>query len=252
MSKHAPGESYYAEPTKLICDGKSTNEPEDAVSSSSRTENAVTASPRGMELDMESLSTSLPAGAADRTRSTTASGVVGCQTHATENETIQACNGPRKQLHFRRAQPSETRQLKEWIAANHYLQSAPPGFVQLYEFTVGCALVGGMILGRPSAKSYDPDYILQLHRVFFIDQTEHCIESQALAMMRKHVRVWLPQVRGLLSYSDPTIGHEGVIYIADGWCPLGLTDEAWGYGWNSRKDRREQKVSRKLRWFRTP
>jgi len=62
----------------------------------------------------------------------------------------------------------------------------------------------------------------------------------------------IPRIRGLLSYSDPSIGHEGTIYEADMWCPLGLTDECWGYGWKSRGGRRDQRVSRKMRWFRTP
>ena len=153
---------------------------------------------------------------------------------------------------MRRAQPSETRELKDWIAAHHYLQSCPPGFVHLYEFLEGATLIGGMLIGRPSAKEYDPDYILQLHRVFFIDQTERFVESQGLSMMRRYVRVWLPTIRGLLSYSDPTEGHRGAIYLADGWCPLGMTEERWGYGWKSRDGRRDQKVSKKLRWFRTP
>ena len=155
-------------------------------------------------------------------------------------------------MQLRRAQPSETRELKEWIAAHHYLASAPPGFVHLYEFTEGQQVIGGMILGRPSASTYNPDKILQLHRVFFVDNTRRNVESQGLAMMRRYVRVWLPHIRGLLSYSDPTVGHYGTIYEADMWCPLGLTDEAWGYGWNSRKDRRTQHISKKMRWFRTP
>lgn len=109
-----------------------------------------------------------------------------------------------------------------------------------------------MLLGRPCAKQYDPDKILQLHRVFFVDNTERFVESHGLALMRKYVRTWIPQIKGLLSYSDPTIGHEGTIYEADNWCPLGLTDEHWGYGWKSRGGRRDQKLSRKMRWFRTP
>lgn len=154
-------------------------------------------------------------------------------------------------MHLRRAQPSETRDLKEWIAANHYLECCPPGFVQMLEFTEGKRLIGGMLIGRPSAKTYDPDKILQLHRMFFIDETPRCVESQALAMMRKHVRIWLPQIRGLLSYSDPTVGHAGTIYEADGWCPLGLTNER-ADRWQSRAGRREQRKTRKMRWFRTP
>jgi hypothetical protein len=65
-------------------------------------------------------------------------------------------------------------------------------------------------------------------------------------------RIWIPKIRLLLAYSDPEQGHEGTIYEADGWAPLGLTDGAWGAGWNSRKGRRDQRVSRKRRWVRTP
>lgn len=155
-------------------------------------------------------------------------------------------------MNLRRCQPSETRALKDWIAENHYLQSCPPGFVQLLEFTQGRDVIGGMLIGRPSAKTYDPDKILQLHRMYFIDDTAPNVESQGLSMMRKHIRVWMPKIRGLLSYSDPTEGHAGIVYAADMWCPLGLTDEHWGYGWKSRGGRRDQKLPRKIRWFRTP
>lgn len=109
-----------------------------------------------------------------------------------------------------------------------------------------------MLIGRPSAKQYDPDKILQLHRMFFIDETARFVESHGLSLMRKHVRVWIPQIKGLLSYSDPSVGHEGTVYEADNWCPLGLTEEHWGYGWKSRGGRREQRISKKMRWFRTP
>lgn len=87
-------------------------------------------------------------------------------------------------MQIRRAQPSETTKLKEWIAVNHYLQSAPPGFVHLYEFTEGRELIGGMIIGRPSAKQYNHEKILQLHRVFFIDNTAHCVERKCAGFGR--------------------------------------------------------------------
>jgi hypothetical protein len=153
---------------------------------------------------------------------------------------------------MRRAQPSETADLKEWIGDHHYLASAPPGFIFLLEFIEGPQRVGGMILGRPAARQYDPNSIMQLHRVFFVDEMPKNTESKALATMRKFVRVWYPTIRLLLSYSDPEQGHAGTIYAADGWCPLGMTDGAWGYGWASRQNRRDQPISKKQRWVRTP
>lgn len=158
------------------------------------------------------------------------------------------------QLRIRRAQPSETQAVKRWVAAEHYLHSAPPGFAFILEFWEGLRLVGAQIWGRPQAKAYNPDHVLQLYRVFFEDETERCVESQALAMARKFIRTWLPQIRLVLSYSDPSVGHAGTIYEADGWAELGRTKEDHGYGFRRHKgrERTEQNVSSKIRWVRTP
>lgn len=157
-----------------------------------------------------------------------------------------------QQLTIRRCQPSEARATSKWIAAGHYLQSCPPGFIHVLEFLQGRDLVGAMLLGRPCAKQYEADRVLQLHRVYFIDDTPTNTESRALGLMRKHVRIWLPSIRLLLSYSDPEQGHQGTIYEADGWCKFGMTTEHWGYGWKSREGRRDQRLSKKQRWVRTP
>jgi hypothetical protein len=155
-------------------------------------------------------------------------------------------------MQIRRCQPSESRITAEWIAEMHYLRSKPPGFVQVLEFCDGSSLIGAMILGRPSSKAYDTNLILELNRVFFRDGVGHCVESQGLSMMRKHVRTWLPGVRLLISYSDPSVGHAGTIYAADGWAPLGMTSHKSGYGWRSRPNRRDDPVTPKQRWVRTP
>src|SRR5579859_452348 len=126
-------------------------------------------------------------------------------------------------LHIRRAQPSETRDIMAWIKSNHYLRSTPPGYVAVLEFTSDCGRVGAMMLGRPAARTLDADRVLELNRMYFIDEMPTNTESRALAMMRKFVRTWLPNVRLLLAYSDPAAGHRGGIYEADGWAPFGMT-----------------------------
>lgn len=155
-------------------------------------------------------------------------------------------------MNIRRCQPSESKATSRWIALNHYLQCCPPGFVQVLEFTEGRELVGAMLMGRPSAKEYHPDEILQLHRMFFVDEAPKNTESQGLSMMRRHVRVWLPQIRLLLSYSDQEQGHLGTVYEADGWARFGITSSGPGFGWKSRAGRRDQPNSKKQRWVRTP
>lgn len=155
-------------------------------------------------------------------------------------------------MQIRRCQPSESRITAEWIAEMHYLRSKPPGFVHVLEFVNGRDLIGAMILGRPSARGLNADQILELNRVFFIDDTPANVESQGLAMMRKHVRTWLQGIRLLISYSDPAQGHGGVIYQADGWAPFGMTGHKSGYGWRSRTNRKDDPVTPKQRWVRTP
>lgn len=76
-------------------------------------------------------------------------------------------------------------------------------------------------------------------------------KQEDLPEMEDHQRR-IAEIEDLADTKDPGAGHVGKIYEADGWAPLGLTDEAWGYGWNSRNGRRDQRVSRKMRWVRTP
>lgn len=156
------------------------------------------------------------------------------------------------QLQLRRCQPSEARATVAWIKEYHYLQCAPPGFVQVLEFLTDGEVVGAQIIGRPAAKTWNADHCLQLHRMFFVDAAPKNTESRAMAMMRRHVRCWIPQVRMLISYSDPSVGHLGGIYAADGWANTGATRECKGYGWRSRGNERSDSVTSKIRWMRTP
>lgn len=155
-------------------------------------------------------------------------------------------------MNLRRCQPSESRATAFWVKELHYLKSTPPGFVHVLEFTEGRDLIGAMLLGRPSSRALDASRILELTRVYFVDEAPKNTESQGLSMMRRHVRVWLPGVRLLLAYSDPAQGHAGTIYEADGWAPFGMTSHKTGYGWRSRPNRSDDPVSPKLRWVRTP
>jgi hypothetical protein len=157
-------------------------------------------------------------------------------------------------MRLRRCQPSESRATKDWVAENHYLQSAPPGYAFVLEFYDGTKMIGSHIWGRPQAKTYDADKVLQLYRVYFVDETAHCVESQGLSMARKYIRTWLPGIKLVLSYSDPSVGHQGTIYEADNWAPLGMTKEDHGYGFQRHKGRARtiQTVTPKMRWVRTP
>jgi len=153
---------------------------------------------------------------------------------------------------IRRLQPCETREMHEWIKLHHRMQSAPPGHIAAFEFLEGKERVGGLLMGRPNSKGYDADLITEFTRVCFLDLPANSA-SRALAMARKQVRIHWPQFRLLLSYHNPA-EHDGTMYLADGWCPLGMTKAKHGQnGWASRQGRKYEEVySPKQRWVRTP
>lgn len=141
--------------------------------------------------------------------------------------------------------------MRDWVAANHYTDSAPPGFRAVLEYSLGKDLIGAMIVGRPSTRALDPQEWLEVTRIYFLDDTPKNVESRALGMMRKFVRIWMPEVRMLISYADPEQGHEGVIYRADGWAQFGMT-KASKRGWDNRAGRKGGPATAKLRFLRTP
>lgn len=156
-------------------------------------------------------------------------------------------------MQLRRCQGGgESREVMAWLKERHYLRSTPPGYVAVLEFLDGRDRVGAMMLGRPSARKLDQSRVLSLNRMYFVDEAPKNTESHALALMRKFVRTWLPGVRLLIAYSDPAQGHTGTVYEADGWAPFGTTGKETGYGWRSRPNRKDDPVTSKQRWVRTP
>lgn len=143
--------------------------------------------------------------------------------------------------------------MHEWIKVHHKMQSCPPGHIAAYEFLEGRERVGGLLIGRPTSRSYDSDRIFEFTRVCFIDGILANAGSRALAMARKQVRIYWPGIRLVLSYSNPET-HGGKMYEADGWCPLGMTKAKHGQnGWASRQGRKFEEIYvPKQRWIRSP
>jgi len=101
----------------------------------------------------------------------------------------------------------------------------------------------------PTSRKINQMTILELTRMYFIDDTEPFIESRALSMARKHIRKYRPIVKGLIAYSSIGMGHEGTIYKADNWYALGVSG---GASWQTRPNRVDRDTSPKVRWTRSP
>ena len=72
-------------------------------------------------------------------------------------------------------------EIDNWIAERHYLHTAPAGAVIRMEFVDDeKGRIGAMMWGRnPSPKVQHAEQLC-LTRMYFIDDTEHCVESKCL------------------------------------------------------------------------
>lgn len=141
-------------------------------------------------------------------------------------------------------------EIDAWIAERHYLKTVPAGAVLRMEFTTEDGTrVGAMMWGRNPSPKQDQYNQLCLTRMYFIDETERFVESRCLAMARKYIRKHLPHVKGLIAYSSPGAGHEGTVYLADGWFSVSVTrDKSRDF----RTGRKNVDVSSKIKWVRSP
>lgn len=108
------------------------------------------------------------------------------------------------------------------------------------DFPHADALVGGAIFGSPAgmgvAKKYspeDPSQLVELRRLYLVDDTPRNAESRVLGVMLRALRKL--GVRCVLSYADPAHGHVGTIYRAAGFKYLGTTAKRKHVLWKGKK-----------------
>lgn len=142
-------------------------------------------------------------------------------------------------------------EIDRWIAERHYLKCTPAGAVIRMEFcTKENIRIGAMMWGRPISPKVDQKHILELTRMYFIDDTEHCIESKALGMARKYIRKHHTEIKGLIAYSSTAENHKGTIYAADGWFKISESRSEKG-SWENRKGRVNRDLSTKIKYARS-
>ena len=143
-----------------------------------------------------------------------------------------------------------SREVDEWIKARHYLHSVPAGAVIRMEFLNDDGeRIGAMMWGRNTSPRAEQREQLCLTRMYFIDDTERCVESAALAMARKYIRKHYNYVKGVVAYSSTGQGHEGTVYKADGWFEVSRTKAG---SKDYRDGRKNIDTSSKIKWVRTP
>jgi hypothetical protein len=66
---------------------------------------------------------------------------------------------------------------------------------------------------------------LELSRLYLHDEAPKNSESRFVGFGLRYVRKTMPNVRFIVSYADPSVGHSGVIYQATNFKRDGMTDD---------------------------
>lgn len=77
---------------------------------------------------------------------------------------------------------------------------------------------------RETARRYDGE-TWELARLWLDDSVPQNGESFLISKAVKYIKRHHPKVKMLVSYADPSAGHEGVIYRAANWKADGRTDD---------------------------
>lgn len=109
----------------------------------------------------------------------------------------------------------------------HYLGKWPGVVVCRLGLFRGTQLLGVIVFALPPRES-DKRYggkTWELARLWVADFVPSNAETFLIGRAVKYVKKNHKDVRVLVSYADPSAGHEGVIYRAANWQPDGRTDQ---------------------------
>ena len=114
-----------------------------------------------------------------------------------------------------------------WMLHRHYLGKWPGVTTALValcrrDVPVGCIVFA--LPPRETSQRYGGE-TWELARLWVDDSEPRNTESWFLSRTVKLIRRLCPTVRFLVSYADPSVGHQGTIYKAANWRYDGRTDE---------------------------
>lgn len=129
------------------------------------------------------------------------------------------------------------KQAKEYIIANHYSHGCHNAPSPCYGLFDQGNLIGVLMFATPCSENvrssiFGKEYkswVTELHRLHILDVTPKNTESYFISQCLKLLKQDKPEIRAVISFSDTTIGHEGVIYKATNAYRVGKTGSAVFY-----------------------
>jgi hypothetical protein len=126
---------------------------------------------------------------------------------------------------------------KEYIIKNHYSHGCHNAPSPCYGLFDGEKLIGVLMFATPCSENvrasiFGEEYkncVTELHRLHILDITPKNTESWFISRCLKLLLKDKPQIRAVISFSDLTEGHSGVIYQATNAFRCGQTGKATFY-----------------------
>lgn len=125
-----------------------------------------------------------------------------------------------------RVVPCSVRDVNEFVRL-HYLGKRPGVVVLAMMMLRDVFAVGFIAYALPppeTAKRYG-GLTWEMARLWISDDVPRNGESWLIAQSVRHIKREHPNVTALVTYADPSAGHQGTIYRAANWTPDGHTDE---------------------------
>lgn len=126
---------------------------------------------------------------------------------------------------------------KEYIIKNHYSHGCHNAPSPCYGLFDGQSLIGVLMFATPCSEAVRASVfgeehkskVIELHRLHILDVTPKNTESWFISRCLKLLISDKPQIRAVISFSDLTEGHTGVIYKATNAFHCGQTGKATFY-----------------------
>lgn len=110
----------------------------------------------------------------------------------------------------------------------HYLHRWPGVVVSILALVDGYSVIGCVVFALPPKETmtrYNVPLAWELARLYLIDEAPKNSETWLVAKAIKWVKTHRPDVKLIVSYADPSAGHQGIIYQAGNWIKDGRTDD---------------------------
>ena len=123
------------------------------------------------------------------------------------------------------------KEAKEYIIKNHYSHGCHNAPSPCYGLFDNENLIGVLMFATPCSENvrasvFGPEYkdsVIELHRLHVLDVTPKNTESWFISHCLKLIKEDKPRVKAVISFSDTTQGHNGIIYQATNFYFIGKT-----------------------------